>query len=141
MPRTLNPIAHAVRRDAFLDAAQALIVAKGYEALSIQDVLEAVGSSKGAFYHYFDSKSALLDGVVSRMVDAALAGLAPSMADPTLELRDASGTVLASNDNWRSTQQSAILATGVAPTRDARSQVSSSVRAIATPLLKAGFDT
>jgi AcrR family transcriptional regulator len=84
VPRTLNPVAHAVRRDAFLDAAQALIVSRGYEALSIQDVLDAVGASKGAFYHYFDSKSALLDGVVTRMVDAALAGLAPSISDPTL---------------------------------------------------------
>ena len=46
-----------------------------------------------------------------------------AMADPTLELRDASGTLLASNDDWRSTQQTAILATGVAPTRDAESAI------------------
>jgi hypothetical protein len=45
------------------------------------------------------------------------------MADPTLELRDASGTLLASNDNWRSTQQSAIVQTGVAPTKDAESAI------------------
>ena len=84
MARTLNPVAHAVRRDAFLDAAQRLIQTKGYEALSIQDVLDAVGSSKGAFYHYFDSKSALLEGVISRMVDAALAELGPIFNDPQL---------------------------------------------------------
>jgi hypothetical protein len=46
-----------------------------------------------------------------------------AMADPTLELRDASGTLLASNDDWRSTQQAAIVATGVAPTRDAESAI------------------
>ncbi|HEX8078255.1 MAG TPA: CAP domain-containing protein, partial [Chthoniobacterales bacterium] len=34
-----------------------------------------------------------------------------AMGDPTLELRDSSGTLLASNDNWRSTQQAAIIAT------------------------------
>jgi hypothetical protein len=45
------------------------------------------------------------------------------MADPTLELRDASGTVLASNDNWRSTQAAAILNSGVAPTRDEESAI------------------
>src|SRR4249920_3724698 len=84
MARTLNPVAHAVRRDAFLDAAQRIIQTKGYEALSIQDVLDAVGSSKGAFYHYFDSKSALLEGVISRMVDAALAELGPIFNDPQL---------------------------------------------------------
>jgi cysteine-rich secretory family protein len=46
-----------------------------------------------------------------------------AMADPTLELRDSDGALLASNDNWRSTQQTAIIATGVAPTRDAESAI------------------
>jgi cysteine-rich secretory family protein len=46
-----------------------------------------------------------------------------AMADPTLELRDASGNLVGSNDNWRSTQQTAILDTGVAPTRDAESAI------------------
>jgi AcrR family transcriptional regulator len=84
MPRTLNPVAHAVRRDVFLDAAQTLITTKGYESLSVQDVIDAVGASKGAFYHYFDSKGALLEAVTARMVDGALATLEPAMADPGL---------------------------------------------------------
>jgi len=84
MPRTLNPVAHAVRRDTFLDAAQALIITKGYEALSVQEVIEAVGASKGAFYHYFDSKSALLEGVIGQMVDGAFSVLEPTLADSVL---------------------------------------------------------
>ena len=82
MARTLDPVAHAVRREAFLDAGQRLIASKGYAQLSIQDVLDELGASKGAFYHYFDSKAALLDGVVARMVEAATASLAPAVADP-----------------------------------------------------------
>jgi AcrR family transcriptional regulator len=82
MARTLDPVAHAVRREAFLDAGQRLIASKGYAQLSIQDVLDELGASKGAFYHYFDSKAALLDGVVARMVEAAMASLAPAVADP-----------------------------------------------------------
>ena len=82
MARTLDPVAHAVRREAFLDAGQRLIQTKGYSQFSIQDVLDELSSSKGAFYHYFDSKAALLDGVVSRMVEAATASLAPAVADP-----------------------------------------------------------
>jgi AcrR family transcriptional regulator len=82
MARTLDPVAHAVRREAFLDAGQRLIATKGYAQLSIQDVLDELGASKGAFYHYFDSKAALLDGVVSRLVEAATASLAPAVADP-----------------------------------------------------------
>ena len=72
MPRTVNVEAHQVRRDAFLDVAQRLIQTKGYEQMSIQDVLDELDTSKGALYHYFDSKQALLDGVVDRFADAAM---------------------------------------------------------------------
>ena len=82
MARTLDPAAHAVRRDTFLDAAQRLIQAKGYEQMSVQDVLAEVGTSKGAFYHYFDSKAALLEGVIDRMVVVATASLQPLLDDP-----------------------------------------------------------
>ena len=84
MARTLDPTAHAVKRDAFLDAAQRLIERKGYEAMSVQEVLEDVATSKGAFYHYFDSKADLLDGVVERMVDGALSTVQPFIDDPAL---------------------------------------------------------
>jgi AcrR family transcriptional regulator len=84
LARTLDPAAHAVKRDAFLDAAQRLIERKGYEAMSVQEVLEDVATSKGAFYHYFDSKADLLDGVVARMVDAALLSVEPIIRDPHL---------------------------------------------------------
>ena len=84
MARTLDPAAHAVKRDAFLDAAQGLIERKGYEAMSVQEVLEDVATSKGAFYHYFDSKADLLDGVVERMVDGALGAVQPVIDDPDL---------------------------------------------------------
>ena len=70
MPRTVDEAAHARRREAFLDAAQRLIETKGYERMTIQDVLDHVGTSKGAFYHYFDSKQALLEGLLVRLVDA-----------------------------------------------------------------------
>jgi AcrR family transcriptional regulator len=82
--RTIDPAAHAVKRDAFLDAAQRLIERKGYEAMSVQEVLEDVSTSKGAFYHYFDSKADLLDGVVERMVEAALLSVEPVIHDPDL---------------------------------------------------------
>lgn len=82
MARTLDPVAHAVRRDAFLDTAQRLIQTKGYAQMSIQDVLDDLSVSKGAFYHYFGSKAALLEGVAARMVDASIAELAPMVADP-----------------------------------------------------------
>jgi AcrR family transcriptional regulator len=84
MARTVNLEVHKVRRDAFLDVAQRLIVIKGYEQMSIQDVLDQLETSRGALYHYFDSKQALLDGVVERFADEAMATIAPILADPSL---------------------------------------------------------
>jgi AcrR family transcriptional regulator len=82
MARTLNPEVHAVRRDSFVDAAQRLISTKGYERMSVQDVLDELNASRGAFYHYFDSKTALLDAVTERLVDQGLAAIGPMATDP-----------------------------------------------------------
>ncbi len=84
MARTVNATQYTVRRDAFLDVAQRLIQTKGYEAMSVQDLLDELEASKGAFYHYFDSKQALLEAVVERFADGAMASLAPVLNDPDL---------------------------------------------------------
>ena len=84
MARTVNATLHTVRREAFLEVAQHLIQTKGYEAMSVQDVLDELEASKGAFYHYFDSKVALLEAVIERLADAGLAAVAPILEDPDL---------------------------------------------------------
>jgi AcrR family transcriptional regulator len=84
MARTLNAAVHTVRREAFIDAAQRLMQAKGYEQMSVQDVLDELDASRGAFYHYFDSKEALLEAVVDRMVDGGIAAVSPIVDDPDL---------------------------------------------------------
>jgi hypothetical protein len=45
-------------------------------------------------------------------------GIADALQDPKMELFDGNGNLLASNDNWRDSQQAAIQATGVAPGDD-----------------------
>src|SRR2546430_15017373 len=82
MARTVNATLHMVRREAFLDVAQRLVQAKGFESMSIQDVLDELDASKGAFYHYFDSKQALLEAAAERFADVAIADLAPVLNDP-----------------------------------------------------------
>ncbi len=42
-------------------------------------------------------------------------GVPNVLADPTLDVRDAQGTSLATNDNWADTQQAEIQASGFAP--------------------------
>src|SRR5256885_14246334 len=84
MARTVNAEVHMVRREAFVDAAERLMQTRGYEQMSVQDVLDDLGASRGAFYHYFDSKQALLEAVLDRMVDAGLGSVGPVVDDPTL---------------------------------------------------------
>ncbi len=82
--RAIDIEAHAARREAFLDAAQLLIQTKGYEETSVQDILDQTGSSRGAFYHYFASKTALLEAVVERTVERALSSVRPLVNDQAL---------------------------------------------------------
>ncbi len=49
------------------------------------------------------------------------AGVNGALADPTLELRDVNGVLIASNDNWRSDQEAEIEATGLPPNDDLES--------------------
>lgn len=45
------------------DTAVELIESRGYDAITIQDITESCGVSKGLFYHYFSSKDELLSYV------------------------------------------------------------------------------
>ena len=53
----------------------------------------------------------------------ASAGVTTPLANPTLSLHDANGNVIASNDNWKDSQQAAIAATGKAPSNDNESAI------------------
>lgn len=110
MARTLDPEAHAIKRDTFLDAAQRLIQVKGYEQASIRDVLTEANTSKGAFYHYFDSKAALLDGVVARMVDAALLSVEPVVENPDLPATDKLRALFAGIAAWKTARKELLIA-------------------------------
>ena len=49
--------------------------------------------------------------------------LSGTLGDPILDLHDANGDLIASNDNWKDTQQTEIAATGIPPTNDAESAI------------------
>jgi hypothetical protein len=56
--------------------------------------------------------------VVLRAIGPSLSehGIAGALEDPFLELRDANGDLVVSNNDWQDAQQAAIEATGIAPT-------------------------
>jgi hypothetical protein len=50
-------------------------------------------------------------------------GVAGALADPMLDLRDGAGNQIATNDNWRDSQEQAITDTGLAPGNDSEAAI------------------
>ncbi|NTW97299.1 MAG: TetR/AcrR family transcriptional regulator [Oscillochloris sp.] len=67
MARTVNEQEYAVKRAEILDVTWRLLYSKGYEQITIKDIIAELKISKGAFYHYFDSKQDLLVGMLDRL--------------------------------------------------------------------------
>ena len=65
------------------------------------------------------------DTVVVRAIGPSLAdtGVASPLADPALDLYDANGAVISSDDNWRDSQEALIQSTGLVPADDAESVI------------------
>lgn len=65
-----------------LDIAFRLFSEKGYDHTTIQDIVDALGMSKGAVYHHFKSKEDILDHLYDRYyVDSNMFSM---MEDPSL---------------------------------------------------------
>lgn len=91
-PRIVRPTQQ--RRDEVLDAAQRLFATIGYEATSVNQIICEVGISKGAFYHYFQSKEDLIEALACRFASVSAAQVAEVMEDPTLDSFARLSTVL-----------------------------------------------
>jgi N-acetylneuraminic acid mutarotase len=62
--------------------------------------------------------------IIVRAIGPSLSSFFPdALADPVLELRDSSGALIRSNDNWRSDQGAEIIATGLPPGNDLESAI------------------
>jgi AcrR family transcriptional regulator len=84
MARITKPEEFAAKRNAILAGAQRLVFTKGYEQMSVQDVLDELQISGGAFHHYFDSRGALLDALIERIERESAQPLLPIIHDPNL---------------------------------------------------------
>lgn len=58
------------RKLEIISAARQLFEVKGYDKVTMQDVMTAVGIAKGTIYHYFKSKEELFEAVIESIVDA-----------------------------------------------------------------------
>ena len=109
MARTLNSTAYALRRDEILDVAERLMRVDGYERMTVQDILDELGVSKGAIYHYFDSKEALLEAVIARMADSGFALIAPIVDDPSLSALAKLQAVFSTAGRWKAERSDMLL--------------------------------
>lgn len=72
----LRPQLRRQVRDQALDVAQAMLVDRGWEAVTVSAVAAGVGVSRPTFYKQFASKQALGEALVRRETERFLAGVA-----------------------------------------------------------------
>ena len=68
-------VAHAPMQARLLSVATELFAEKGFDATSVQEVVERAQVTKGALYHYFDSKQDLLYEIYHSIISQQLADL------------------------------------------------------------------
>ena len=66
------------------------------------------------------AKQVIVRGIGPSLSDV---GIPDPLQDPVLILYDSSGSIVATNDNWRDTQEAEIIATGIPPTNDLESAI------------------
>jgi TetR/AcrR family transcriptional regulator, transcriptional repressor for nem operon len=81
-------------RERILGVAEQLVIENGFAATSVDAVIKAAGTSKGAFFHHFDSKLDLARSLTERYVDADLAHLRGALS-ATAGVADPAERVLA----------------------------------------------
>ena len=110
MARTVKDDEYAARRNQILDSAQRLVYVKGYEHMTIQDILDDLRISKGAFYHYFDSKPALLDALIDRLMAEGKRIIGEIARDPQLSALEKFDRCFAALARWKTAQRSYVMA-------------------------------
>jgi AcrR family transcriptional regulator len=97
------------RRNEILDVAQRLLYSKGYGQMTIQDILDDAHISKGALYHYFDSKQALLEGLIERTGKEGMQLIRPILTDPKLNSLQKLQLYFDSAIRWKTTQKAMLI--------------------------------
>jgi AcrR family transcriptional regulator len=92
MPRVIK---HPdIRRAELLDRASRLFLRHGYDNVSLNDLIADAGVSKGAFYHWFPSKDALIASLAERSAREAFAVIEAALAQCTGDALDRLNAVL-----------------------------------------------
>jgi AcrR family transcriptional regulator len=76
------------RREEILRVSHGLFLQRGYDRVSVNEIISAVGIAKGTFYHHFSSKDALLEELIEHRAEeifAVIEGIASDTSRSALE--------------------------------------------------------
>jgi len=71
-------------KNAIVSTSRRLFLDKGYEATSVQEIIDSLSIAKGAFYHHFGSKEEVLDAIIEDLCDELNAGVREIIEDARL---------------------------------------------------------
>jgi len=110
MARIVKEEEYTARRNEILDVALQLVYSKGYEKMTIQDILDQLRMSKGAFYHYFDSKVAVLEAVIERMATEQVKPMFLSIVeDPQLPALEKLHQYFYMSTSWKTSNKALLM--------------------------------
>jgi AcrR family transcriptional regulator len=109
MARLFKEEEYNAKRNEILDFAASLVYSKGYEQMTTQDILDGLHISRGALYHYFASKEALIEALVNRMGKAAVGTFLPILHDPDLSAVQKFHRYFEASASWKNGQKELIL--------------------------------
>lgn len=98
------------RRNEILEAAKKLLYTKGYDQMTIQDLLDELNISKGAFYHYFSSKQNLLDAIIEQSVEEMEKILLPIANDSAMRTLEKFTLFFDTASSWKTARKPLMLA-------------------------------
>jgi AcrR family transcriptional regulator len=110
MARVRKPEEHTAKRNEILDTTLRLVYSKGYDRMTIQDILDQLQMSKGAFYHYFESKADVLEAVIERMaVEQVKSRIVLIVEDPHLTALEKLQRYFDTSVQWKTSQKELIM--------------------------------
>ncbi len=109
MARIFREEQYNAKRNEILDFASSLVYSKGYEQMTTQDILDGLAISRGALYHYFASKEALIEALVNRMGKAATETFLPILEDPDLSALQKFHKYFEASASWKNGQKELIV--------------------------------
>lgn len=110
MARIIDEASRINKQNEILDCAQRLIYIRGYEDMSIQEIVNELGISKGAFFHYFPTKSALLEAMLERTSQQAMKIVYPIAEDGSLSPTQKLEHIIQAGMRWKSEQKPLMMA-------------------------------